>query len=126
MRMMFPIGAVIWDSTACDIKHGLMAILPPQKISRWKILAGHFCQKKADRDNCFVSRKVSTYVEINPGVAGLDSRFWFGFIFILFGLKCTIIYVVGYTYQPKTWSLCLFFWRLLLKPSSPYSFGGYS
>jgi len=30
-------------------------------------LAGHFCQKKADRDNCFVSRKVSAYVEINPG-----------------------------------------------------------
>jgi len=35
-------------------------------------LAGHFCQKKADRDNCFVSRKVSAYVEINPG--GHDGR----------------------------------------------------
>jgi len=28
---------------------------------------GTFLPKKADRDNCFVSRKVSAYVEINPG-----------------------------------------------------------
>ena len=64
--MMFPTGAVIWDSTACDIKHGHDGYFAT-KFSRWRIWREHFCQKKADRDNCFVSRKVSAYVEINPG-----------------------------------------------------------
>ena len=67
--MMFPTGALIWDSTACDIKHGHDGYFAT-KISRWRIWREHFCQKKADRDNCFVSRKVSAYVEINPGDSG--------------------------------------------------------
>ena len=73
--MMFPTGALIWDSTACDIKHGHDGYFAT-KISRWRIWREHFCQKKADRDNCFVSRKVSAYVEINPGEpAGLVPEF---------------------------------------------------
>ena len=63
--MMFPIGAVIWGSTACDIKHGHDGYFAT-KISRWRIWREHFCQKKADKDNCFVSRKVSACLEINP------------------------------------------------------------
>jgi len=44
----------------------MMAILP-RRSHGGENLAGTFCQKKVDRDNCFVSRKVSAYVEINPG-----------------------------------------------------------
>ena len=45
----------------------MMAILP-RRSHGGENLAGTFCQKKVDRDNCFVSRKVLAYVEINPGV----------------------------------------------------------
>ena len=64
--MMFPIGAVIWDSTACDIKHGHDGYFAT-KISRWRIWREHFCKKKGGQRQLFCKSQGVAYVEINPG-----------------------------------------------------------
>ena len=64
---MFPIWALIWDSTKCDIKHGRDGYFRRDDIMVENV-AGTFLQ-------LFLSSKVTAYVEINSGEGGrLENR----------------------------------------------------
>ena len=67
--MMFPIWAVIWDITKCDIKHCHEVYFRRDEIMGENV-AGTFFAKKSWTETIVTkfARCRPTYVEINPGV----------------------------------------------------------